>query len=318
MYELCRLGGPSAAMMVRRGNRHFERNDDERALWWYTKAIRWSPRNWYAFANRGVVRFRTGKIEDARSDFLQAQAIHPSRLDIHWNLGVLSLQAGETERAISEWTHAVEGGVRHADIFFNRGYARFQLKQFTLALEDLNEAVRLSPENAENLYWRGLTRSELGDQVGAGTDLSQAVELDPKHGETPEVKAFLASHRGDHKLALELYEERILSDSSNPYWFNGAAWILATGPDDLRNGVRAVELAQKACELSKLNDGNYVGTLAAAYAETGNFDEAIKWQEQAASLYTSEELAEWGFLIDLYRAGRPYRQPSNSDQPATP
>jgi Flp pilus assembly protein TadD len=94
---------------------------------------------------------------------------------------------------------------------------------------------------------------------------------------------------------------------------NNLAWILAASPSDaLRNGAEAVRLAERACELSQRREPVLLGTLAAAYAEAGRFGEAVTTAEKARDLATAGGLkdvaAKNSDLLELYRAGRPYRE----------
>jgi serine/threonine protein kinase/Tfp pilus assembly protein PilF len=97
-----------------------------------------------------------------------------------------------------------------------------------------------------------------------------------------------------------------------PSW-NDLAWRQATSPNaELRNGIGAVMNATKACELTNWKNASYVDTLAAAYAETGDFNSAVKWQKEAINLLTKKEPAEYqaGFeeRLKLYQSGKPYHK----------
>ena len=75
----------------------------------------------------------------------------------------------------------------------------------------------------------------------------------------------------------------------------------------IATGKKAVESAQKACELSQWKDAHYIGTLAAAYAEAGDFDSAVRWQTQANALdSTPETKADGEARLKLYREKKPY------------
>src|SRR5262249_19208480 len=66
------------------------------------------------------------------------------------------------------------------------------------------------------------------------------------------------------------------------------AWLWATGPDGVRDGKRAVEAATRACELTDWKENEFLDTLAAAYAEVGDFDKAVEYQKKAVSSLTHE------------------------------
>ena len=79
--------------------------------------------------------------------------------------------------------------------------------------------------------------------------------------------------------------------------------------DGLRDGTRAIESASRACELSGWKDANDIDTLAAAYAEAGDFDAAVKWQTKANALYADAgDKATGQERLKLYRENKPYRR----------
>jgi tetratricopeptide (TPR) repeat protein len=95
--------------------------------------------------------------------------------------------------------------------------------------------------------------------------------------------AFLAEN--DFTNAIKDYETIISSNPTNAEVLNNCAWLLATCPvDSLRDGKKAVIYAKKACELDNWNNWRLVGTLAAASAESGNFDQAINYENQAMNM----------------------------------
>ena len=117
---------------------------------------------------------------------------------------------------------------------------------------------------------------------------------------------------GDVEKALSDYAEitKQFPDEAQP--FNDYAWLLATGPkDDLRSGSRAVELANQACKLTEYKNSAYLDTLAAAYAENGDFDNAVKWQREAVKLAGDEPpdvQEDLKSRIPLYEGKKPYRE----------
>jgi Flp pilus assembly protein TadD len=124
------------------------------------------------------------------------------------------------------------------------------------------------------------------------------------------------STQADEAYAAARYHQSIVDlseacrlDPHNALFLNNLAWLLATCPDaDTRDGTRAVEIATKACQLTSWQNAADVDTLAAAYAETGDFDNAIKWETTyLASLSLSPSDASDGQTrLALYQAHKPY------------
>ena len=90
---------------------------------------------------------------------------------------------------------------------------------------------------------------------------------------------------GKQAEAIADYEAALKLEPKNSGVLNNLAWVLATSPDDkLRNGKRAIELAKQACEVTEYKQAHILSTLAAGYAETGDFDTAINWSKKAVEL----------------------------------
>jgi protein O-mannosyl-transferase len=101
---------------------------------------------------------------------------------------------------------------------------------------------------------------------------------------------------------------------------NNLAWTLATSEAaELRDGARAVELAERACKLTGYRETVIIGTLAAAYAEAGRFDNAIATAQKACAQASASGKADLlkinQQLLELYRRHQPYREMANPDPP---
>jgi Zn-dependent protease with chaperone function len=121
----------------------------------------------------------------------------------------------------------------------------------------------------------------------------------------------LYSAIGAHQAAVEDLDKALASGSRDAEVYNTLAWLLATSTQDgLRNGQRAKELALTACELTRYQEPNFIDTLAAAHAEAGEFDEALRSQQKALESPEFEKRfgKEARNRLELYAAHRPYRE----------
>jgi tetratricopeptide (TPR) repeat protein len=128
------------------------------------------------------------------------------------------------------------------------------------------------------------------------------------------------SHLGREQEAVVQLDEalRIKPDSTEA--MNNLAWVLATSPEaGVRDGKRAVELAERACTLTDFKQTIFVGTLAAAYAEGGRFNDAMAMAQKACTLATvageTDLLKKNQELLNLYQNHQTYRD--KTDKPGS-
>jgi tetratricopeptide (TPR) repeat protein len=143
------------------------------------------------------------------------------------------------------------------------------------ALMDLNQHLALHPEDSGAYLFRSTLRKKQGSWLKSHKDLLEAYQIAPKH----------------------------------PWVCNGLAWFLATCPlQKFRDGRRAVELARVACDITQWKQPNCLDTLAAAYAESGDFDEAVQWQTQAVDLSSPDDRPDRQARLELYLDCKSYHE----------
>jgi len=244
----------------------------------FTMAIEAVPNDFEALNNRGFARIYTGDYEGAIEDCTRSIDINPGSAKAYNNRGFARLFTGAYDDAITDFNKALSINPRYVDAYSNRCLAWTRKEDYTRAIADATEALHLNPRSAKALYNRGYARDRQGDPGGAMGDYIQALEVNPDYIEV----------------------------------FNNMAWIMATSPDErLRDGRRAVTYAEKA--VGSTPDINFLDTLAAAYAESGRFDEAIAIENRIISLLASarqtDQIAMHVKRMNLYEEGRPYREP---------
>jgi len=121
-----------------------------------------------------------------------------------------------------------------------------------------------------------------------------------------------AKHRGGgYGEAISDYEAAVRVDPGYALAFSDLAWLRAACPAaEFRDSTKAIENATKACELTDWKNHCYVGTLAAVYAEVGDFAAAVKWQRETIDLLTEDKRAKWlanyKSRLKLFQSGKRY------------
>ncbi|MGP0066472.1 MAG: tetratricopeptide repeat protein [Isosphaeraceae bacterium] len=166
---------------------------------------------------------------------------------------------------------------RDETVYIVRAFFRMEQKDYNHAIADFDEVLKLNPKNVRAYYGRGQCWQREREFAKAIADFDQAVQLNPR------------------------------------YWgaYNQRAWIWATCTDaTVRDASKAIESARSACELTSASGkASCLDTLAAAYAEAGNFAEAVKAQTEANARFKTDGVRKsWQARLSLYQAKKPYRE----------
>jgi tetratricopeptide (TPR) repeat protein len=114
---------------------------------------------------------------------------------------------------------------------------------------------------------------------------------------------------GKHAEAIADYEKAYKIRPNDSGLLNNFSWVLSTSPfDKLRNGKRALEMAKKACQLTDYKQAHILSTLAAAYAELGDFKTAIEWSQKAVAAGKEDQKEALARELATYKEGKPVRE----------
>lgn len=229
--------------------------------------------------------------------------------------GLRKEAAGDFAGAVAEYTAAIRVDPKSVVARFNRGYLFWKIGREKEAILDMDVVIRANPTaNAKAYLYRGLAHADVGQRQAALSDFNNAIQYASTTVDGDMVRARASFAKGDYAAAAALFAKARRRSPRDTHILGSVAWFKATCPiSSLRNGPEAVQDSTKACEITKWKNGDLIDTLAAAYAETGDFDQAIKYQKQALALRPLAEvdsLAEMQRHLRLYQARKPVREES--------
>jgi tetratricopeptide (TPR) repeat protein len=256
-----------------------------------------------------------GNFEGAIDYYGQALALNfsPHANSVtHMNRGNIYLKMKEEDRALADYDAAIRDDPANAGAYVNRGDVLGRRQMREKAIADYATALWLNPNQAEAYHNRAVEYLRKGEIDAAIHDLNSAIELKPDLCESYLKRAAAYARKGD--VARQLADLEIAAKTETHCQqtaLNSLAWLRATSRDAaVRDGRRAIELATQACERGQWSNPSHIDTLAAAYAEAGDFESAIKFDQMAIAHLRSDSDSREGYekRLNLFQSRQPYRE----------
>ena len=267
-------------------------------------------------------------------------------------LGIAYQQAGDLEAAAESYTSALNATPDFPEVRTRLGTIQLQQKKYAAAEEQFRQLLTLHPDFVPVRKFLGCALAGQGKYQAARDEFEKLLNLQPdddftlkamtevsqklaaedaltnlfatmKDQPTSEIHAQIAdleASLGNYSEAVEHYQSALKLNPEAPEVENNLAWLLATCSDTtVRDGQQAVTLAQRACEQTGYGKTIYLGTLGAALAEAGRFDDAVASAQKAcasASAHGENDLLKRNQeLLALYQRHEPWHDPLPLPQP---
>ena len=293
------------------GNALLQKGAVDEAIAHYQKALQIQPDYADAHYNLGYALVQKGKVDEAISHFQRALQIKPDFAEAHYDLGYALVQKGKVDEAISHFQRALQIKPDYAEAHINLGSALLKKGKVDEAISHYQKALQIKPDFAEAHYNLGYALVQKGKADEAISHFQRALQIKPDYAEAHYNLGTALLKKGNVDEAITCFQKALHIKPDYAEAQNTLAWVLATCPlASLRDGNKAVELAQRANQLT--GDGNPVvlRTLAAAYAEAGRFPEAVATAQRALQMAGTQSNPALADAIrsqmKLYQAGLPF------------
>jgi protein O-mannosyl-transferase len=264
--------------------------------------------------NLGSAWLQKGNQPEAYARFQKALAIKPDYAVADNNLGDFFLKQGQADKAMPYLRKALAIQPDMADANYNLGNAFLQKGDLNAAIQQWQKTLVIQPDYMAALNNLGnafLNNGQISNAIGY---FEKAVKADPNSAEAENNLGTAFIENEEATQAIPCLRQALKNQPDFVPAQNNLAWVLATCPKpELRNGVEALELAQSADRLAGNHNPLILRTLAAAYAENGQFTNAVKVVHQALKLLPPDDglAANLEEQLQLYESGLPFREKSS-------
>ena len=285
--------------------------DSDAQLW--RDSLQRNPQCWLAANNLGVTYLQAGDPGLAQRHFERMLDVFPDSSSIRNNLGLALFTQGRKEEAVGWYRKALALNPDDGETHLNLANALLTSGVYGEAVEEFQKSLNTLPGAASTHQSMATALAGVGRLDEALGHYRKALALDPN---SPVLRYNLGNalaQAGRMSEAVQSFEQALRQASDFSAARHNLAWVLATTADDsVRNGSRALELAQYLQRLPGGDSPMIMRLLAAAQFETGRKDEAVKTAQNAILLaLTAKDSSGLADALrsdlDGYRRGKPLR-----------
>jgi len=295
------------------GSALHESGDYTNAIAEYNEALRLDPKFAQANYNLANSLAAVGKVTEALTNYQQALALEPDYADAHLNLGVELWKLGRKAAAADHFQRALAARTNYPGAHFWLATVAREAGDAVSEEKHLRQFLTAEPDHASARTKLAVALASRQQTDAALQEVREAIRRQPAYAPAQYCLGVLLEQAGRPAEAIAAYDAALRIQSDYPEVLNNLAWLLAANADaKLRDGTRAVKLAHRACERTEFKVPVFIGTLAAAYAEAGQFPEAATVAEQAAKAAEAagdQELAARNRkFMEWYRTRKTWRE----------
>jgi tetratricopeptide (TPR) repeat protein len=306
-----RLDPRNVAALIERSFLWQSRDRMDLALSDVNRAVQVDPRAGDAFLERGVYHYRLKEHQDALVDLDRASELGCRSVYIPLVRGSIYVERKEIDDAIKAFQDALVIDPKSYDALLMLGSAQLLRSRAPAAVSTFSRAIKLEPEKGGGYGGRAVAYLSLGQHKEALEDLNKAMRFDSTRADLFRDRGQIYAMEGQWGQALADMNTAVRIDPSDVEAHVSLAWTLATCAEPkLRDGAKAVASATRACELTQWKSARPMATLAAAFAEAGDFGGAVQMQRKALELTPEHEPIRGYYqaCLDRYRSRKPWHR----------
>ena len=267
---------------------------------------------------RGMILYALKRNDEAKHAFDRAIELAPGSPIPFLERAKIRAEMKDNKGAIDDLTAVLQLDRNNIEVNIEVRERRAAIfaeeKKYDDAINDLEELNRMVPNNPKLNLQLGIFYMADKQSHKAIDKFTASLAVDNKNELAYLERGSAYLGLGKHSEAIHDYEAAIKLKPDDSELLNNFAWVLCTSPDaKLRDGKRALVMAKQAAELTKYKQAYILSTLAAAYAETGDFADATKWSTKAVEIGEKADKEELAKELASYKEKKPWRELHDED-----